>query len=103
MKQGFLSSGLTYPFLTSTATDSIGITGKQDIYLIMKGLQGLLAKCASKTVVFRGFNGFFPFTHVFQPPLEAGAPCTFAEGMLAVLIGDVSVLESTLSNLTSVT
>ena len=57
-----------------------------------------------KQVVFGAsnlYNGSFLWAPTFTVPVEAGAPRTFAEGMLAVLIGDLPVLESTLPNITS--
>lgn len=93
MKQGFLSPGLTYPFLMSTGADSVDLTRKSDIYPIMKGLQGFPAKYASKIIVSRGSNGIFPGTHGLQSFSEAGAPGTAAEGTSLVLIGDPTALE----------
>ena len=57
-----------------------------------------------KQVVFRDYipydGSFFGGPTIPVPP-EARGPGTFAEGMLAVLIGDLPVLESTFPNLTS--
>jgi hypothetical protein len=57
-----------------------------------------------KQVVFRAsnlYNGPFFSAPTIPVPTEAGAPRTFAEGMLAVLIGDLPVLESAVRNPTS--
>jgi hypothetical protein len=57
-----------------------------------------------KQVVFGAsnlYNGSFFWAPTFTVPIEAGAPRTFAEGILAILIGDLPVLEFPFPNTTS--
>lgn len=98
MKQGFLSPGLTHPFLRSTTTRTVDSTKKSNIYLIMNGLQRFKVRFAPQTIVCRGFNGTSSVPHPFQPSPKAGAPGTAAEGISVVLIGEFQFLEFTFPN-----
>ena len=47
----------------------------------------------SKNRVYTGLNGNFPVIPTTTVPSQAGAPGTASGGLLAVLIGDLLVLE----------
>lgn len=95
MKQRFSSSVSTYPFLTFSPSQVVGLNGKSHIYPIMKGLQGFWDEFGLQIVVFGGFNGSFPVNRVFQPCPQMGAPGPAAEGIIPLLVGGPTALEPT--------